>query len=123
MRDFQRDPHAFAKRFERETLLLSGEIVEARERLPQTELTPEAEALGLHLVQSLKIASHRAEFTLFEAARAHAAADPRTQATPDDVRAVAELAVRLRRSVFMDTFVEQNAQETEEIRRALDSKA
>ncbi|HUM69114.1 MAG TPA: magnesium chelatase, partial [Chloroflexota bacterium] len=70
------------------TMALAEEIQQARDRLPQVMVTDEARSLGLSLVTALQIESSRAEITLFEAARAHAAADERTAVTPDDVRAV-----------------------------------
>ena len=120
MRAFQQDPYAFVRRFETETEALSLEITEARELLPEVTLATDAEQLGLHLVQSLKISSHRAEFVLFEAARARAAADGRGVATDSDVRAVAPLALRMRRSAFMENFSEQGIQELFEIQALLD---
>ena len=57
------------------------------------------------MIEELGIDSLRAEITLFEAARAHAVADGRPIATPDDVGMVAPLALRLRRSEFMDKYL------------------
>jgi magnesium chelatase subunit I len=72
------------------------------------------------LVQELTIDSHRAEFTMFEAARAYAAADGRAMATTDDLKAVAPLALRQRRSKFMDEFFETQGVEDEEVTSLLD---
>ena len=63
-------------------------------------------------MQELGIHSHRAEFTTFESARAYAAADGRSEATISDIRAVAPMALRMRRSEYMDKFFE--SQQTEE---------
>jgi len=71
--------------------------------------------------EELSIASHRAEFVLCEAARAHAAADARTEAAVDDVAAVARLALRLRRSEFMRRFLEESQAEVGEIDATLQS--
>jgi len=49
---------------------------------------------------------------LFEAARAHAAADGRTQADLADLKAVAAMALRQRRSHFMQDYL--TVQESEE---------
>jgi len=67
--------------------------------------------LGVRLVQSLQIDSSRAEITLFEAARAYAAADNRTEVLPDDVQAVAALALRQRQSPALQQFFTELAQE------------
>ena len=120
VRAYMTNPQATIAHYAEQTLAARHEIQAARNLLPQVGLSPEAEALGLELVQRLQIDSLRAEITLFEAARAYAAADGRTTAVPADVHAVAGMALRLRRSQFMvDYFTAQQA-EDEEIRRLLD---
>jgi len=112
VRLFRENPRAFIQTFEDETYFAREDVMEARELLPSVKLNPEAQQMGLRLVQELGIHSHRAEFTTFEAARAHAAADGRAEATADDIRAVAPMALRMRRSEYMDKFFE--SQKTEE---------
>jgi magnesium chelatase subunit I len=81
-------------------------------RLPKVEVGEDSRDLGLRLVQHLQIDSNRAEITLFEAARAHAAADERDLVTPEDVQAVALLALRQRRSEALSQyFTEQEAED------------
>jgi magnesium chelatase subunit I len=121
VRDFRRDPYGFVRTCARETEALAQEIVDAREQMSRVDLSPEAEQLGLNIVQTLKIASHRAEYVLFETARARAAADGRTLAGPDDVRAIASLAVRMRRSPFMENFSGESARELQEIQTVVGS--
>ncbi|MFN8529393.1 MAG: hypothetical protein U0670_12335 [Anaerolineae bacterium] len=58
-------------------------------------MTDEAIEAGIALVQALDIDSHRLKYTLFEAARAHAAADGR-DARRSMMCAVAALALRQR---------------------------
>jgi magnesium chelatase subunit I len=88
------------------------EIILARELLKETELDNAAIEVGLALIQELGIDSHRAEYAMFEAARAHAAADGRDVARVDDIRAVAPMALRQRRSQFMvDYFSRQNEED------------
>jgi Mg-chelatase subunit ChlI len=60
---------------------------------------------------------------MFEAARAHAAADGRDVAKVADVRAVAPLALRQRGSQFMVDFFNRQAEEDEQIRTLLDDIA
>jgi magnesium chelatase subunit I len=120
VRAYLTNPQAVIGAYAGQTLAARQEIQTARNLLPQVTLSPDAERLGLELVQRLQIDSLRAEITLFEAARAYAAADSRTTATPADVHAVAGMALRLRRSQFMvDYFTAQQA-EDEEINRLLD---
>jgi len=117
---FQENPHAFVAAFAEETAALTAEIIHARELLPQVALSQEAEEKALHLVRELQIDSHRAEITIFEAARAHAAADGRTEATVEDVQAVAPLALRQRRSEYIIHYLERSQQEDEEIAEAIE---
>jgi magnesium chelatase subunit I len=74
---------------------------------------------GLDLIQRLGIDSLRAEITLFEGARAHAVADRRSEANVDDVEAVASMALRLRRSDFMQDFFKTREEEETEIEKLL----
>lgn len=97
------------------------EIILARDLLKITKLSDEAEELGLQLVMELDIDSHRAEYTMFEAARAYAASDGRDLATVNDIRAVASLSLRQRRSQFMVSFFEIQQAEDEQIRERIDA--
>lgn len=108
---YRRQPDLFAAGYAEATLALAEEIQQSRDRLPQVTITDESRQLGLALVTALRVDSGRAEITLFEAARAHAAADERTAVTPDDVRAVAMLALRQRQSPALDKFFADQAAE------------
>jgi magnesium chelatase subunit I len=90
------------------------EIQAARRLLPRVRL-PEAVAQhGMRLVERLQIDSLRAEITLFESARAYAAIDGREEVSLEDLREVAPMALRLRKSTFMvEFFSQQEAEETE----------
>jgi magnesium chelatase subunit I len=113
VRAYQDNPAAFVAAYADQTLAARAEIQAARQRLPSVRLTTEAEQAGLDLVRRLQVDSLRAELTLFEAARAVAAADDRLEANPADLREVAPLALRLRRSQFMaDYFAAQAGEET-----------
>jgi magnesium chelatase subunit I len=72
---------------------------------------------AIALIQKMGIDSLRAEISWFEAARAYVAADARAEVTPDDLRVVAPMALRLRRSRFMSEYF--NGQEGEEKEVAL----
>ncbi|MBK6713016.1 MAG: AAA family ATPase [Chloroflexi bacterium] len=108
---YQHDPETFAALYAASTLALAEEVRQARQILPQVMIGDAARTLGVRLVQSLQIDSSRAEITLFEAARAYAAADNRTEALPDDVQAVAALALRQRQSPALQQFFTELAQE------------
>lgn len=120
---FRTNSRAFIRIFEDDTFDARDDIIAAQELLPKVEITAEAQQLGLELVQRMKIHSHRSEFTMFEAARTYAAADGRTEATVDDLRAVAPMALRMRSSEFMDAFFSAQAVEDQRLVEALEQLA
>ncbi len=110
---YDKDPVYLASIYADATLLLADEIEQARKVLPAVVIGDAARHVGLQLIQSLKIDSSRAEITLFEAARAHAAADEREVVLPSDIEAVGTLSLRQRQSptiikFFADQRVEDN---------------
>ena len=113
-------PRTTVSTYAEETALARADVQTARQLLSRVELSHEAEATGLQLVRRMQIDSLRAEITMFEAARAYAAADSRLEVTPADVRAVAPLALRLRRSSFMVDFFKAQQAEEKEINSLLD---
>jgi magnesium chelatase subunit I len=114
VRAYLTNPQATIAAYAEQTLAARAEIQAARQRLLGVRLAPEAEQAGLDLVRRLQIDSLRAEITMFEAARAVAAADDRVMVTPADIREVAPMALRLRRSQFMlEYFASQRAEEAE----------
>lgn len=123
VRAYRLNPAKFVQEWELATAMTRDEIMTARERLKETTLSQRAMQLGIELVQRLGIDSHRAEYTLFEAARAYAAADSRTEASEADVRVVSSLALRQRRSEFMEHFFATSREEDEQIRHQIDAFA
>jgi magnesium chelatase subunit I len=117
---YRHHPSAFIRQWEEATAATREDIILARELLKETKLADEAIDIGLALVQELDIDSHRAEYTMFEAARAYAAADGRDLATARDIRAVAPMALRQRRSEFMVNFFHSQQVEDEQIRTRVD---
>jgi magnesium chelatase subunit I len=115
MRQFRDNPRTFIRAFEAETLAARDEIAEARELLPNVTLAADVEPVGLELVRAFDVHSHRAEFTMFEAARAYAAAAGREEATLDDLAIVAPLALRMRRSSYIEGFFDEQQQEDEKV--------
>jgi magnesium chelatase subunit I len=108
---YQSDPDRLASLYAEGTLALAAEIEQAQKRLPSVTIRDDARDLGLQLIRHLQIDSNRAEITLFEAARAHAAADERQEVTPADIQAVALLALRQRQSPGLARFFEEQAEE------------
>ena len=104
--------------YQLETDIAKAEIQAAREILNKVALPDEVARIGLELINRLKIDSLRAEITLFESARAHAAADARMMVTNDDIQEVALMSLRLRRSGFITEYIEQQQAEDNEILQA-----
>lgn len=112
---FKQNPHALIGAYREATQAARQELAAAQNLLPETTLSRQAELYGLSLVQQLGIDSTRAEITLFEAARAYAAADGRTQASKGDIRKVAAMALRRRQSDFMQQFFRDAESEEQRI--------
>jgi magnesium chelatase subunit I len=111
---FRRNPRKVLSEFEAASMIVKEEINAARDVLDAIELTTQANNFGLQLIQEMGIDSLRAEITLFESAKAHAVAAGKQQASTADVRAVAPMALRLRRSDYMrDFFKAQDPEENE----------
>lgn len=104
------------------TLDLAAEIQKAVDLLPQVTISPEAKELGLKIVASAKIESGRAEISMFEAARAHAASDGRISVEPADVQAIALLALRQRQSPKLTAFFASQEQEDKNLLGLIDSQ-
>jgi magnesium chelatase subunit I len=111
---YQTNPRKTVAQYTTETAILRDEIQAARDALAQVVLPEDVAERGLAIVRELQIDSLRAEITLFEAARAYAAADGRLQTTLQDLYEVAPMALRARRSNFMlEFFASQQVEETE----------
>jgi magnesium chelatase subunit I len=116
---FRNSPHRIREEYAQSTEHVRGELEAAHRSLDDVNLTKAAQEYGLELIQRLEIDSLRAEITLFEAAKAHALADGRNSAAPQDVRTVAPMAVWLRRSSFMKDYFVGQADEQQELERLL----
>lgn len=111
---FFANPRRMTENFAGETIAAAAEIQASRELLPRVALPDGAARPAIALIQQLGVDSLRAEITWFEAARAHAAADARDEVLAADLRAVAPMSLRLRRSQFMaDYFGAQTEEETQ----------
>jgi magnesium chelatase subunit I len=114
------NPRGMASVYGNEIVAAAEEIQAAREILPKVSLPDKVARPAIQLVQKLGIDSLRAEITWFEAARAYAAADGRSKVSPEDLQAVAPMALRLRRSQFMAEYFSSQAGEEEELQGLLD---
>lgn len=117
---YRSNPRMFINQYSLETSIAREEIQAAREHIPHVVLPNDVAQIGLNVVKKLGIDSLRAEISLFEAARAYAAADGRDQVNADDLREVAPMALRLRRSTYMQDFFTEREVEENEISHTID---
>jgi magnesium chelatase subunit I len=111
---YRSNPREMIMQFAEAMNAAKDEIKLARERVKQVQIPNEAARSAIGLIQKMGIDSLRAEITWFESARAYAAADDRAEVTLDDLKIVAPLALRLRRSQFIaNYFKSQQAEESE----------
>src|SRR4030042_1565800 len=102
-----------------ETRTAQAEVQSARDILKDVEIPNDLSNQGLELIRSLKIDSLRAEITLFEAAKAFAALDNRKVANPEDLEIIAPMALRMRRSEFIEEYLTEQSLEKKEIDKAI----
>jgi magnesium chelatase subunit I len=108
------NPRGMASTYSEETLAAAEEIQSARVQLPKVILPDKIAKPAIKLIHKLGIDSLRAEIAWFESARAYTAADGRIKVTSEDLRAVAPMSLRLRRSAFMaEYFSNQEGEELE----------
>ena len=113
---YRTKPYKFVQDWAVETEVAAMEIAEARKRLPKVTFAENVLQEGLRWIEELRIDSHRAEMTLFEAGRAHAAADNRLEVTLDDLRAVAPMALRQRQTDLAADFYTSQQEEFQRIK-------
>ncbi|MBN1220120.1 MAG: ATP-binding protein [Anaerolineae bacterium] len=116
---YQNKPFKFVLDWTTETEAAAEEIAEARKRLAKVIFGNGVQAKGLRWIEKLKIDSHRAELTLFEAGRAHAAIDNRLEVTLDDLRAVAPMALRQRQTEFSEKFFADQQEADDHIQKVI----
>jgi magnesium chelatase subunit I len=115
------NPRQMIGQFLNEIEAAASEIRIARERVLKVVIPDRVANPAIHMVQQMGIDSLRAEITWFESARAYAAADGREQVTAEDLKAVAPMALRLRRSQFMNEFFKGQIGEEKELTSLLGS--
>ena len=118
-RAYRLNPRFTIEQYASQTQQAREEIQAARDALPSVEIPPETLAAGTRLIQQVGIDSLRAEITLFEAARAYAAADNRRSVSLADLAVVAPLALRMRQSNFMAQYFKEQSREEELLQTTL----
>jgi magnesium chelatase subunit D len=96
--EHDRDPAAFAARYEAEERALAERCARARARLESIPLDPAALAEVTRRCYEARVEGVRADLAMLRAARAHAAWHGRAEIALADIDAVAELALRHRRT-------------------------
>jgi magnesium chelatase subunit I len=113
------NPRQMIAQFAEEIQAAREEIQAARERLREVTIPDKVANPAIKLVQKMGIDSLRAEITWFESARAYAAADGRAKVTSADLKVVAPMALRLRRSQFMTDYINGQQGEEDELKSLL----
>jgi magnesium chelatase subunit I len=115
------NPYEFIQIYQDENNIARQEIENARKFVWKVKIDPIIAKFGIELIKKLNIHSLRAELTLFEAAKALAATDNRDQITIEDIKTIAPMALRLRRSTYINNFIINNETENQEIISNLDN--
>jgi magnesium chelatase subunit I len=113
------NPRQMTGQFSAEMAAAAAEVRVARELIRNVVIPDQVANPAIELVQRMGIDSLRAEITWFESARAYAAADGRTEVNLEDLRIVAPMALRLRRSQFMSEYLKGQLHEEKELNSLL----
>jgi magnesium chelatase subunit I len=95
-RDFDEDPDAFMKKYNREQLKLQKKIQQAKDLLPEVTMSDLVLTDIARLCMNLGIDGHRGELTITRTAHAHAAFLGHKEVTMNHVREIAGLCLRHR---------------------------
>ncbi|MBC8336791.1 MAG: ATP-binding protein [Anaerolineales bacterium] len=115
VQDYLNSPRQVIGQYAGELAAVRQELESTRERLRQVRISNKVAKEGITMIQKLGVDSLRAEITWFEAARAYTAASGRNTVKLADLHAVAPMALRLRRSNFIDEYFSDQQGEEEEL--------
>jgi magnesium chelatase subunit I len=115
------NPRKVMLEYDDETRTAQAEVQLARDLLPEVKIPDRISTQGLDLIRTLKIDSLRAEITLFEAIRALAALDNRKVALPEDLQTISPMALRMRRSEFIEKYLTDQSLEEKEINKVVNN--
>ncbi len=101
---YEADPDSFLAQWQSVEQDIAARVIAARDLLPHVIVQSYDMAVVAGLVLEVGVDGHRADITILEAARTHAAWTGRTTLTLEDIRIAAELALphRLRRQPFAE---------------------
>jgi magnesium chelatase subunit I len=117
---YLKNPRSVTQEYGFDTRTAQSEVQTARDIIHNVTIPEKLTDQGLELIRSLNIDSLRAEISLFEAIRALAALDNRIVATQEDLQVIAPMALRMRRSGFIETYLSDQSKEENEIREAVE---
>ncbi len=95
--EFDGDPAGFLHRFEAQNRVLAAKVEEARQRLSEVFLPDALRRFIGELCQEARVAGHRADLVIEQAARTHASYEGKSEVEMEDIVRVAPLALRHRR--------------------------
>jgi len=113
------NPRQVMLEYSNETSAAQSEIQIAKDILPEVIIPEVVSNQGLDLIRHLNIDSLRAEITLFEASRAFAALDNRKVVSSEDLQTITPMALRMRRSEFIEKYLTDQTIEEKEIKNAI----
>lgn len=113
------NPRQVMLEYSDETRAAQAEVQIARDILPDVKMPEDVSSQGLDLIRHLNIDSLRAEITLFEASRAFAALDNRKVVSSEDLQTIAPMALRMRRSAFIEKYLTDQTIEEKEIKNTV----
>lgn len=106
---YEADPQGFIAQWQSAEDELAARIVAAQTLLPAVQIERSDMAAVATLCLELGVDGHRADLTILETARTHAAWSGRTYVTVEDIRIAAELALphRMRRQPFTEVQLDE----------------
>jgi magnesium chelatase subunit I len=116
---FKQNPREFIASYSQEMRQVRDEILSGRQNLHKVLIPDFIAKKGIQLIDKMKIDSLRAEITLFEGARALAAAEGRDEVIIQDLVTIAPMALRMRSSKFMADFLKDTELEGQELAESI----
>ncbi|MFC1976100.1 ATP-binding protein [Chloroflexota bacterium] len=119
--NFERNANEFYEDWQPKEEDLAGQIIQARELLPEVVYTKRDLYTIAELMAEMHVDGHRGDIVILKTALAHAAFNNRKKITQEDILIAAELTLphRLKRQPFQDTAVqfEELADKLQQIRQ------
>lgn len=107
--EFEKDPHSFEKKWEKEQKKLAEKIIKAKEILNKVKYSDEILDLIAKICIDMEVDGHRADIFILKVAKTICAYHLRYEVTEDDVKEAAELVLshRMRKTPFEEPKLEK----------------